>query len=335
MKRFKDILCVAAPGAECKPVLERAVTLAENNQASLTVVEVTERITAGIRMPKGGPNAADLQAATIRAHEQEMDSLIEPCRQRIDMQAKVLIGTPFLEIVREVLRNGRDLVIKTAEICDWQDRLFGSDDMHLLRKCPCPVWLIKAEAPKSFRCILAAVDADDECAAGGADIKASVEPANPGNGRFPRALRVRPAARRPCLGGGRRKCHARRHHAYAGGRDHCLRRTSETASPEESGWTHARGRQHPGAGCHGLSQTPAASGKGMGAPGNSGAGQTDRRRSCRHGHRGPYRFGRLHHGQYRGGDSISDRLFGTRDQAPPVLQPQSCWRIEHKCRPFT
>ncbi len=32
--------------------------------------------------------------------------------------------------------------------------------MHLLRKCPCPVWLIKPEAPNSFRCILAAVDVD-------------------------------------------------------------------------------------------------------------------------------------------------------------------------------
>lgn len=34
MKRFKDILCVVAPGTGCKPVVERAVTLAENNQAS-------------------------------------------------------------------------------------------------------------------------------------------------------------------------------------------------------------------------------------------------------------------------------------------------------------
>jgi len=27
MKRFKDIPCVVAPGAECKPVLERAMML--------------------------------------------------------------------------------------------------------------------------------------------------------------------------------------------------------------------------------------------------------------------------------------------------------------------
>jgi len=161
MKRFKDILCVVARGAEHKPALERAVTLAENNQASLTVIAVAERVAAGIGMPDGGPISADLQAALVSVHEQELESLIEPYRQRIKMQARVLVGTLFLEIIREVLRDGRDLVIKTAETWDWQDRFFGSDDMHLLRKCPCPVWLVKPEALKTHRRILAAVDVDD------------------------------------------------------------------------------------------------------------------------------------------------------------------------------
>ncbi len=161
MKRFKDILCVVARGAEHKPALERAVTLAENNQASLTVIAVAERMAAGIGMPDGGPISADLQAALVSAHEQELESLIEPYRQRIKMQARVLVGTPFLEIIREVLRDGRDLVIKTVEAWDWQDRFFGSDDMHLLRKCPCPVWLVKPEALNTYRRILAAVDVDD------------------------------------------------------------------------------------------------------------------------------------------------------------------------------
>jgi len=161
MKRFKDILCVVARGAEHKPALERAVTLAENNQASLTVIAVAERVAAGIGMPDGGPISADLQAALVSVHEQELESLIEPYRQRIKMQARVLVGTPFLEIIREVLRDGHDLVIRTAETWDWQDRFFGSDDMHLLRKCPCPVWLVKPEALKTHRRILAAVDVDD------------------------------------------------------------------------------------------------------------------------------------------------------------------------------
>jgi len=88
--------------------------------------------------------------------------LVDPYRQRIEIQSKVLIGTPFLEIIREVLRKAHDLVIKIPENRDWLDRLFGSDDMHLLRKCPCPVWLIKPQAPKSYRRILAAVDVDDQ-----------------------------------------------------------------------------------------------------------------------------------------------------------------------------
>jgi nucleotide-binding universal stress UspA family protein len=33
--------------------------------------------------------------------------------------------------------------------------------MHLLRKCPCPVWLVKPEKADSYRRILAAVDVDD------------------------------------------------------------------------------------------------------------------------------------------------------------------------------
>jgi universal stress protein E len=40
------------------------------------------------------------------------------------------------------------------------ERLFGSTDMHLLRKCPCPVWLMKSSMAEHYRKILAAVDFD-------------------------------------------------------------------------------------------------------------------------------------------------------------------------------
>jgi nucleotide-binding universal stress UspA family protein len=59
------------------------------------------------------------------------------------------------------LRNGHDLVVKCPESPDWLDRLFSGDDMHLLRKCPCPVWMIRPEVGESYQRILAAVDVDD------------------------------------------------------------------------------------------------------------------------------------------------------------------------------
>ncbi len=156
MKRFSDILCVMTPGVDSGTALERAVTLAENNQARLTVVAVVERIDSGIIA--GGPRADELQAAVIRARQVELATLLQPYRERVELEDKILVGTPFLEIIREVLRSGHDLVIKTAEKSEWQRRLFGSDDMHLLRKCPCPVWLMRSEEKPNYRCILAAVD---------------------------------------------------------------------------------------------------------------------------------------------------------------------------------
>jgi nucleotide-binding universal stress UspA family protein len=60
-----------------------------------------------------------------------------------------------------VLRGAHDLVIKAAENPGWLGRLLGSDDMHLLRKCPCPVWLVRREAPTPYRRVVAAIDLDD------------------------------------------------------------------------------------------------------------------------------------------------------------------------------
>lgn len=161
MTIFKDILCVVDIREDCTAAVERAVTLAENNQANLTVVHVVDRMTAGIGMPEGGPISADLQSAMEASRARDLDRLVDPYRRRIPIKTKVRSGTGFLEIVRQVLHQGHDLVIKVPEKLAWLDRLFGSDDMNLLRECPCPVWLVKPQGEKSYRRILAAVDVDD------------------------------------------------------------------------------------------------------------------------------------------------------------------------------
>ena len=161
MTIFKSILCVVDIREDCTAALDRAVALAENNQASLTVVDMVDRITVGIGMPKGDLVFADLQSAMETSHVQKLETLIDPYRQKIPIKTKVLSGTRFLEIIRQVLRHKHDLVIKVPEKLAWLDRLFGSDDMNLLRECPCPVWLVKPQAEKSYNRILAAVDVDD------------------------------------------------------------------------------------------------------------------------------------------------------------------------------
>ena len=68
-----------------------------------------------------------------------------------------------MEIIREVLREKHDLVIMTAEGDEGlKTRLFGSTSLHLMRKCPCPVWVMKPTQGKRFARIMAAVDLDPD-----------------------------------------------------------------------------------------------------------------------------------------------------------------------------
>ncbi len=161
MQRFTNILYVVTPDSVSEVALERAITLANLNRARLTVVEVIDEIPSNIKPPDGIPSPEECQAKRVVEYQQVLEEKVAPWRSNIEIQIKILIGIPFLEIIRETLRNGRDLVIKGAESSGLLDRVFGSEDMHLLRKCPCPVWLVKPKSPKAYSRILAAVDVDD------------------------------------------------------------------------------------------------------------------------------------------------------------------------------
>lgn len=161
MKRFKNILCVVEDVSSGKPALIRALALAENNQASLTVAGIAPHVSVGMGIPENGKISNELQAAVVKACADELARAVEILGDYQPLQTKVIVGIQFLEIIHEVLRHDHDVVIKTAEHAEWPERVFSSEDMHLLRKCPCPVWLVKPSAPTNFRRIIAAVDVDD------------------------------------------------------------------------------------------------------------------------------------------------------------------------------
>jgi len=159
MKRFKNVLLVFDQNKE---TLRRAVALAKNNRAELTVVDVIEGLpvhkpTLVTVMPP-----QDLQTLVVNERREQLKKSIEPFRKKqVRVATDVLVGKPFLEIIREVVGKKRDLVIMTAEgKTGLKQRLFGSTSMHLMRKCPCPVWVMKPTRRKRYARILAAVDPD-------------------------------------------------------------------------------------------------------------------------------------------------------------------------------
>jgi nucleotide-binding universal stress UspA family protein len=86
------------------------------------------------------------------------------CADAVPQEAReVRLGKPFIEIIRTVRRRQARLLIKRAEeLPGWGAPLFASTDQHLLRKCPCPVWLWRGDRPRRPRALLAAVDLSDD-----------------------------------------------------------------------------------------------------------------------------------------------------------------------------
>ncbi len=71
---------------------------------------------------------------------------------------------PYEAIIQEVLNGRYDLVLKMAHQHDrLQAVVFTPTDWHLLRKCPCPVWMVKDQPwPEGGRAVVAVNLASEE-----------------------------------------------------------------------------------------------------------------------------------------------------------------------------
>jgi nucleotide-binding universal stress UspA family protein len=146
VKRFKKILLVYNNGVGDDDTLSQAAALAKRNDAELTMVEVVTKTGLPAR-----------ETAERQKHLSRMIASIQ--NEGLKTSTAILEGTPFLEIIRQVLRCGHDLVIIPAEgDVGYKHLFFGSTSMHLMRKCPCPVWVTKPRASNNYERILAAVD---------------------------------------------------------------------------------------------------------------------------------------------------------------------------------
>jgi len=164
VKRFSNILLVADERTDYSAALKRGAALARNNQARLTVCAIVDTVPHEVRMGIVTITPREvLDVATAMKQEWLEDTVNSVATDGVSIDTRVLVGKPFIEIIRQVLRNDHDLIIKCANAdSDLQELLFSSTDKHLMRKCPCPVWIIKPTERQKYVRILAAVDQDPE-----------------------------------------------------------------------------------------------------------------------------------------------------------------------------
>lgn len=141
--------------------INRAAALAIENRASLTLMDVIKPIprALGLMTDVADPDAMEKMMAEDRKR-QLLEIASEYSDTAISINVVVRIGSPATEIIREVLRNGHDLVIKTADGLSGAGRLQSSLAKSLLRMCPCSLLLLRPCFHGEFDQVLAAIDVD-------------------------------------------------------------------------------------------------------------------------------------------------------------------------------
>jgi universal stress protein E len=141
MQKFHNILFVGHGTDDETDALKQALSLARNNKAALSILIVCPEF------PKEMGDYRDKYEASLK---EQMQKAIQATREIIkvseaEMPVQIQVesgGTPAIRIVRHVLKNAYDLVIKEVEPKDG-GKGFKAMDMELMRKCPCPVWLTR------------------------------------------------------------------------------------------------------------------------------------------------------------------------------------------------
>jgi len=161
---FKDVLVVVEPGPRSDSAVQRARALALHGGARLTLFGVVRDIPGSARVVTGTLPPDEFQGQVVADLQATIATAVADLRQAgIEVNSTLAVGRPFIEVIRKVLRDGHDLVIQAAEgRVGLRERLFGSLSLHLMRNCPCPVWVVKADGPPRYARILAAVDIGEE-----------------------------------------------------------------------------------------------------------------------------------------------------------------------------
>ena len=158
MDHFRNILAYAGTD-QPETAVARAAILALENKASLTLMDVVKPIPTTLGMTSGASKPEELERLVAEDRRRRLMKLLSDVSDSgLPLDAIVAVGDPATEITRRVLRDGYDLVVKTADGFSPAGRLFSSVAKSLLRLCPCPVWLLKPQVHGDFDRVLAAID---------------------------------------------------------------------------------------------------------------------------------------------------------------------------------
>lgn len=154
---FKNILCVLHDTHDQEALVAQAMHIAQKHQAKLTVLLVLDALPPNANMIMQSFEYLESQSSLSQTAKSWMDKKVAQWAENYPVNGEIAIGHLYLEVIRLVVSNQFDLVVKFTEN-QLTSSIIGAEDRNLLRKCPCPVWILHRSQSQKYQQVVAAID---------------------------------------------------------------------------------------------------------------------------------------------------------------------------------
>ena len=166
MAKYQNILVAIDPQQDDQPALRRAVYLNQRLGGRITAFLPIYDFSYEMTTLLSPDERSTMRQGVV---SQRTEWIREQARAYLDAGVTIDIkvvwhNRPFEAIIQEVLNGHYDLVLKMTHQHDrLQSVVFTPTDWHLLRKCPCPVWMVKDQPwPEGGKAVVAVNLASEE-----------------------------------------------------------------------------------------------------------------------------------------------------------------------------
>lgn len=166
MIKYNNILVVIDPAVDEQASLHRALDIARLGQGvKLTLFLAIYDFSYEITSILSAEERDEMRSGVVNYRQEWLQAMAEPyLTQGFDIEVKVIWHSrPFEQILQQVENAHHDLVVKGAHHYNLlQTFIFTPTDWHLIRRCHCPVLLVKEHEWPMHGRVLAALNFSDE-----------------------------------------------------------------------------------------------------------------------------------------------------------------------------
>jgi nucleotide-binding universal stress UspA family protein len=162
---FTNVAIYIDPSVNNQPMLDCILPIALLTKASVTLLAVVKPLPPLARMSISSEFLEEINQNMLREAQRSLEKIARSLRvHALEVKTMIASGETFIALIRQVLKCKFDLlaIMSAKKQIGLPASFFGSTQMHLLRKCPCPLWIVTPESTPDIKNILTPIDASSE-----------------------------------------------------------------------------------------------------------------------------------------------------------------------------